>query len=83
MSNLPYPPPFQDLRTLAQHTCMSETTIETLVRQGKFPQPRKGKCGKRLWVWREVEQFLGAPDDEGAADDITSVREATKRLSHA
>lgn len=83
MTTLPYPPPFQDLRTLAKHTCLCETTIETLVRQGRFPQPRKDKCGKRLWVWREVEQFLGAPDDREPADDIAVIREATKRLSHA
>ena len=31
---LPYPPPFQDLATLAQHVCMSERTIEEKVREG-------------------------------------------------
>jgi predicted DNA-binding transcriptional regulator AlpA len=61
---LSYPPPFQDLRTLAQHVCLGETTIEALVKAGKFPPPRKDKCGKRLWVWKEVEQFLAQPDDE-------------------
>lgn len=60
---LPYPPAFQDLATLALHTCLSERTIERLVDEGKFPQPRRNKCGKRLWVWKEVEAFLAEPDD--------------------
>lgn len=24
------------------------------------------RAGKNLWVWREVEQFLAAPEDEAA-----------------
>ena len=57
---LSYPPPFQDLATLAAHCCMSEHTIENLVKAGSFPQPRRNKCGKRLWVWKEVEAWLAA-----------------------
>jgi predicted DNA-binding transcriptional regulator AlpA len=60
---LPYPPPFQDLRTLVLHVSLSKRTIEEMVRLGQFPQPRR-KFGKRLWVWKEVEQFFAAPDDE-------------------
>jgi predicted DNA-binding transcriptional regulator AlpA len=75
-------PPFQDLRTLAQHVCLSEHTIENLVKAGMFPKPRKDKCGKRMWVWKEVEAFMSAPED-GDADRTTQVREATRRLSHA
>ena len=63
---LPYPPPFQDLRTLSAHVCMSEGTIEELLKNGRFPPPRRNKCGKRLWVWREVEEFLAAPDNGDA-----------------
>lgn len=57
-------PPFQDLPTLAAHTCLGETTIERMVKEGRFPKPRKNKCGKNLWVWREVESWLAAPEDE-------------------
>ena len=78
---LPYPPPFQDLRTLAQHVCMSEHTIENLVKAKLFPAPRKDKCGKRIWVWKEVEQYLSAPDDD-AASRTGNIREATRRLSN-
>ena len=60
---LPYPPPFQDLRTLVLHVSLSKRTIEEMVRLGQFPQPRR-KFGKHIWVWKEVEQFLAAPDDE-------------------
>ena len=63
---LSYPPPFQDLPTLAAHTCLGESTIERMVKEGRFPPPRKEKCGKRLWVWAEVEKFLAAPEDDEA-----------------
>ena len=76
---LSYPPPFQDLATLAAHCCMSEHTIENLVKAGSFPQPRRNKCGKRLWVWKEVEAWLAAPDD---TDEVARVREATRRISN-
>ena len=80
---LPYPPPFQDLRTLALHVSMSERTIEERVRLGQFPQPRR-KFGKRLWVWKEVEQFLALPDDEAPAiNQAEKVRLASTRVSHA
>jgi predicted site-specific integrase-resolvase len=62
---LPYPPPYQDLATLAVHLCVGESTIENWVRQGLFPAPRK-VGGKRLWQWKEVERHL-APDNDGVA----------------
>jgi len=77
---LQYPPPFQDIATLAAHTCLGETTIERMVKEGRFPQPRREKCGKRLWVWAEVERFLSAPEDEGQVDEVVRIREATRRM---
>lgn len=79
LTELPYPPPFQDLRTLALHVSMSEHTIETMVREGRFPQPRRNKCGKRLWVWKEVEEFLAAPDNVTPISQAETIREASKR----
>lgn len=50
---LPYPPPFQDLATLAEHICMGERTIERHVEEGLFPPPIM-QGGKRVWIWAEV-----------------------------
>jgi predicted DNA-binding transcriptional regulator AlpA len=80
---LPYPPPFQDLRTLALHVGLSKRTIEERVRLGQFPQPRR-KFGKRLWVWKEVEQFLALPDDETPIANLAvNIRLAAMRVSRA
>lgn len=54
---LPYPPPFQDRQTLAQHLCMGETTIDEYVGAGLLPRPRKGK-GTPLWEWEEVKAYI-------------------------
>lgn len=51
---LPYPPPYQDLATLAQHLCAGESTVEQLVALGQFPRP-KMMGGKRVWKWIEVD----------------------------
>lgn len=75
---LSYPPPFQDLKTLAQHCCLSPDTIERMVEQGRFPAPRKNKCGKRLWVWEEVYEHLKKPDDDGLSKG-GPIYEATRR----
>jgi hypothetical protein len=77
---LSYPPPFQDLRVLALHVSMGESTIENLVRIGKFPHPRM-IGGKRLWSWKEVERFLLDPDHNVTSIGQGGVREATKRIS--
>jgi predicted DNA-binding transcriptional regulator AlpA len=79
---LPYPPPFQELRTLAAHICISESTIERKVREGTFPAPRKNKCGKNLWVRDEVVAWLKAPDDDEAAKEMERITQNAKRLSH-
>ena len=75
-----YPPPFQDLHTLAAHTSLGESTIEKLVAENRFPPPRRNKCGKRLWVWAEVEKFLAAPEDS-PSEQGEAIREATRRIS--
>jgi predicted DNA-binding transcriptional regulator AlpA len=77
---LPYPPPFQDLATLARHICAGESTIENWVRMGLFPQPRK-VGGKRLWQWKEVERHLARMTDVSASspdDEAQRIREATR-----
>lgn len=59
---LPYPPPFQDLATLAEHICASERAIENWVKTGQFPPP-KMQGGKRLWRWKDVERHLAVETD--------------------
>jgi hypothetical protein len=83
--NLPYPPPYQDLATLALHICAAESTIENWVRLGLFPEPRK-VGGKRLWSWKEVERHIagteeltGKSTDELADRIKNGTREAISR----
>jgi predicted DNA-binding transcriptional regulator AlpA len=64
--SLPYPPPYQDITTLSEHLCSSESAIENWVRLGLFPQPRK-VGGKRLWSWKEVENHLATNKQLSAA----------------
>jgi hypothetical protein len=61
-----YPPPFQDLATLAEHICCGESTIENWVRLGLFPAPKK-IGGKRLREWKVVQRHLARYDEAGAA----------------
>lgn len=80
MTALPYPPPFQDLRTLAAHICAGESTIESWVKQGIFPAPVK-IGGRRLWRWKDVERCLAATPELGAPSpdqQAEGIRNATR-----
>lgn len=74
--SLPYPPPFQDLATLAAHISTAESTIENWVKLGQFPAPRL-QGGKRLWSWKEVERHL-ARDKELTACSPDALAERVK-----
>lgn len=77
---LPYPPPFQDLATLAEHCCMGQSTIENLVKLGQFPAPKK-VGGKRLWRWKDVEKHLAGDAGPSAASpdqQAEGIRNATR-----
>ena len=77
---LPYPPPFQDLATLAEHTGLSESTIERRVKLGTFPQPCN-RDGKRIWEWKKVYRYLAggeALDPPSSSDEAQRIREATR-----
>jgi predicted DNA-binding transcriptional regulator AlpA len=77
---LPYPPPFQDLRTLSEHISAGESTIENWVKLGLFPAPKK-VGGKRLWQWKEVERHLAGGGENGspsADEQADKIRAATK-----
>jgi hypothetical protein len=80
---LPYPPPYQDLATLALHVCAGESTIENWVKLGLFPAPKK-IGGKRIWCWKEVERHLAGSDSgmPSSADDLTArITNATRRAA--
>jgi predicted DNA-binding transcriptional regulator AlpA len=82
---LSYPPPFQDLRTLSEHICASESTIENWVRQGLFPAPKK-VGGKNLWRWSEVEKHLAATPDlseDGNSNELRRITNATRTAAAA
>jgi hypothetical protein len=73
---LPYPPPYQDLRTLAEHLCLGESTVEAWVKVGKLPPPVVNE-GKRLWRWKEVDQYLARSRETGApSDNLKRITEA-------
>ena len=78
---LPYPPPFMDLATLAEHVCASERAIENWVKMGTFPAPRM-QGGKRLWEWKKVQRYLAADDDAAPTapgDQVGRIRDATRK----
>lgn len=59
-----YPPPFQDLRTLSEHICVGESTIERWVREGTFVKPERNGPKGPLWRWSQVERMLGGGGPE-------------------
>jgi hypothetical protein len=81
MTDLPYPPPCQDLATLARHICTGESTIENWVNMGLFPKPKK-IGGKRLWSWSEVCRHIDGPGPEVEATNLMErITNATRRES--
>jgi predicted DNA-binding transcriptional regulator AlpA len=78
-ARLPYPPPYQDLATLALHICAGQSTIEQWVKNGLFPAPRK-VGGKRLWCWQEVESHLAGRCDVIETNDLARrITEGTRK----
>jgi len=67
-----------DIATLSAHICLSENTIEKMVRQGTLPPPKQ-PGGKRLWKWKDVERYL-----EGEQDDVSpSPDDVAERIRNA
>lgn len=80
---LPYPPPWQDLRTLALHLCAGESTVEKWVREGRLPASRM-IGGKRMWRWSEVDRRLAETGTgvQSSPDQLAeSIRNATRMAS--
>jgi predicted DNA-binding transcriptional regulator AlpA len=79
--SLPYPPPWQDTMTLAQHICVSPSTIENWVAAGILPPPRK-RGGKLMWTWSEVDARL-SEGNNGSVGEATGMRDAVRREREA
>jgi hypothetical protein len=62
---------------LSAHTTLAPRTIEIWTREGKLPPP-KVRGGKRLWKWREVEQYL-----DGTAEGVSSSEDEIERIRNA
>ena len=73
---LPYPPPWMDTVTLAEHICVSTNTIDNWVVQGVLPPPRK-RGGKLMWRWAEVDERLA----NGTL--ASSISDAERMFNHA
>lgn len=50
-------PLFLDLETVAQTVALSVSTVQELVRQGRFPPPRQISSRRVAWLMREVEEW--------------------------
>jgi predicted site-specific integrase-resolvase len=75
---LPYPPPYQDVSTLAKHLCLHPDTVEVWVKMGRLPPPAIKGGGKRLWRWKDVEAALsGKMPHNVAQSDAERIRNAT------
>jgi predicted DNA-binding transcriptional regulator AlpA len=80
-ARLPYPPPWQDLATLAEHICAGESTIENWVKMGTFPKPRM-QGGKRLWRWKDVERHLADESEQvttAPSEQAQRITDATRK----
>ena len=64
----PYPPDYVDAATLAYRLCVSESTVENLVRRSKLPRPIDF-CGMSRWKWADIERLIDQPE-KGGEDEI-------------
>lgn len=50
-------PLYVDLQTVASMVALSITSVQRLVRENAFPQPRELSPRRVAWLYREVEQW--------------------------
>lgn len=73
-------PAYLDIARLCEELCIGERTADVWVKQNLLPAPRL-RGGKRLWKWKEVEQYLdGAAGLVPSSPDelATQITEATR-----
>jgi hypothetical protein len=77
-NTLPYPPPWQDTVTLAEHLCVAPSTITNWVSQDILPPPRN-RGGKLLWKWSEVDEKLtGGKEGDTLDAQAERIRNASR-----
>lgn len=57
MTDEPQIPPWQDMKTLCWHICMTEEEVWRMVETGELPKPERTKP-KNLWRWSQVDRML-------------------------
>lgn len=79
---LPYPPPWLDIAGLCQHFPLSETSVDTYIRQHGFP-PARMRAGKRVWKYEEVDAWYTGDDSivpgQGLAEKVYHATKAAAR----
>lgn len=52
-------PAFLDMERLTHYLSMSQTTLQKLIREGKFPAPRQVTNTRRVgWLTQEVDEWV-------------------------
>jgi predicted DNA-binding transcriptional regulator AlpA len=57
---LHHPPAYPSCKTLAAELDISESTVDSYVKQGILPPPIKVTKGCVRWDWEEVKMWIGA-----------------------
>ncbi len=69
----PYAPDYVDAPTLAYRLCVSESTVENLVRRGKLPRPIDFH-GMSRWKWAEIERLIDQPRPDGEDEILAAIK---------
>lgn len=76
------PPSYLSKSVLAAELCVSESTVDEMVRRGVIPQPIRLSAGCVRWRWETVDMALASL--AGSSDDSTSqISEGVKRAIEA
>ena len=72
-----------DMPTLCAHICATPNTVDSWVKEGLLPQPRRVK-GKQMWKWAEVDEYLSKGGSQSGDPEAERIKNATKQAeAHA
>lgn len=76
-------PPWQDMPTLCGNICATPNTVDSWVKEGLLPQPRRVK-GKQMWKWAEVDAYLSAGGSQSGDPEAERIKNDTRKAeAHA